>query len=252
MNGDMTAFKRHYTPYVRRCDELEKKLSFFLSEMARYGITPEAYTAAEFEAWAGNQRDTLAREHRGLSLLDYWESIIDERHRDYVAIKTERDRTAATLYHTVQRRLVIDKAKVFFLEAAMGGAGAEATSPPAGTSGSERACGGRRAGSAARAAAALSPPFASCPPSHAAAARRAAVAADDVEASSGAAPSSAADADALGLRFQHIAGIVLTEDKARFARIVFRASAGHAVVRFAPPTACLPCCVCERRAADGA
>ena len=96
-------------------------------------------TGAEFDAWAANQRDTLAREHRGLSLLDYWESIIDERHRDYVAIKTERDRTAATLYHTVQRRLVIDKAKVFFLEAAMGGAGAEATSPPAGTSGSERA-----------------------------------------------------------------------------------------------------------------
>jgi len=233
MNGDMTAFKRHYTPYVRRCDELEKKLSFFLSEMARYGITPEAYTAAEFEAWAGNQRDTLAREHRGLSLLDYWESIIDERHRDYVAIKTERDRTAATLYHTVQRRLVIDKAKVFFLEAAMGGAGAEATSPPAGTSGSERAC--EWANDEVIDA---QPPPTRFPFPHssraAAGARRAAVAADDVEASSGsAAPSSAADADALGLRFQHIAGIVLTEDKARFARIVFRASAGHAVVRFA-------------------
>ena len=117
----MTAFKRAYTPYVRRCDELEKKLSFFLVEMSRYGIEPEEYTIAEFEAWASNQRDTLAREHRGLSLLDYWESIIDERHRDYVGIKTERDRTAATLYHSVQRRLVIDKAKSFFLEAALGG-----------------------------------------------------------------------------------------------------------------------------------
>lgn len=35
------------------------------------------------------------------------------------------------------------------------------------------------------------------------------------------------------LRFRHIAGIVNTDDKVRFARIVFRASAGHAVVRFA-------------------
>ena len=60
MNGDLTAFKRAYTPYVRRCDELEKKLSFFLAEMARYGIEPEEYTQAEFESWAGNQRDTLA------------------------------------------------------------------------------------------------------------------------------------------------------------------------------------------------
>lgn len=137
MNGDMTAFKRHYTPYVRRCDELEKKLAFFADEMARYGIVPEEYTGAEFDGWVANQRDTLAREHRGLSLLDYWESIVDERHRDYVALKGERDRTAATLYHTVQRRLVIDKAKHFFLEAASGGVGGDVTSPPAGTAGSD-------------------------------------------------------------------------------------------------------------------
>jgi hypothetical protein len=29
MNGDLTAFKRYYTPFVRRCDDLEKKLKFF-------------------------------------------------------------------------------------------------------------------------------------------------------------------------------------------------------------------------------
>ena len=168
MNGDMTAFKRAYTPYVRRCDELEKKLSFFLSEMARYGITPEAYTAAEFEAWAGNQRDTLAREHRGLSLLDYWESIIDERHKDYVAIKVQRDHTAATLYHTVQRRLVIDKAKHFFLEAAMGGVGSEPMSPPSGTAGSERASSSLRVAPSPSppALSSLSPPVSRPAPPH--------------------------------------------------------------------------------------
>lgn len=51
----------------------------------------------------------------------------------------------------------------------------------------------------------------------------------DAEASAFSTPT----ADTAGLRFQHLAGIILTEDKARFARIVFRASAGHAVVRFA-------------------
>jgi V-type H+-transporting ATPase subunit a len=29
LNGDLTAFKRYYTPVVRRCDEMEKKLKFF-------------------------------------------------------------------------------------------------------------------------------------------------------------------------------------------------------------------------------
>lgn len=137
MNGDMTAFKRHYTPYIRRCDELEKKLKFFEEEMARHGVEPEEYSPAEFATWVGNQRDTLSREHRGLSLLDYWEAIINERHRDYTATKGERDRTAALLYSTVQRRLVIEYAKDFFVEAAAGGFGSDVTSPPAGTAGSE-------------------------------------------------------------------------------------------------------------------
>lgn len=58
----------------------------------------------------------------------------------------------------------------------------------------------------------------------------------DAEAGAGAgaaaAAVAAADADS-SLRFRHIAGIIATEEKERFARIVFRASAGHAVVRFA-------------------
>jgi len=114
-----------------------RSLPVLQEEMVRHGIEAEEYTPAEFDTWVTNQRDTLSREHRGLSLLDYWETIISERHRDYLAIKTERDRTAATLYQAVQRRLVIDHAKAFFLEAAAGGFGSDVTSPPAGTAGTE-------------------------------------------------------------------------------------------------------------------
>lgn len=38
MNGDLTAFKRYYTPYVKRCDDMEKKLKFFEEEMKAHGI----------------------------------------------------------------------------------------------------------------------------------------------------------------------------------------------------------------------
>lgn len=38
MNGDLTAFKRFYTPFIRRCDELEKKLKFFEDEMIKHGV----------------------------------------------------------------------------------------------------------------------------------------------------------------------------------------------------------------------
>lgn len=43
MNGDTTAFKRHYTPLIRSCDEMEKKLRFFEEECAKHGVEPETY-----------------------------------------------------------------------------------------------------------------------------------------------------------------------------------------------------------------
>ena len=43
LNGDLTAFKRFYTPLIRKSDEMEKKLKFFEEEMARHGIEPESY-----------------------------------------------------------------------------------------------------------------------------------------------------------------------------------------------------------------
>ena len=136
------------------------------------------------------------------SLLEFWDSIISERHKDYVAIKAERDKTAAALYAAVQRRHVIELAADFFLTEAARADWSGARSEAAGGVGfatsasaqSRSAIGGRGV---------------------------------DVEAAS------ATSADDDGMAFKHIAGILATEDRERFARIVFRASAGHAVVRWA-------------------
>lgn len=153
LNGDLTAFKRHYTPLVRRCDDMEKKIKFFTQEMAEYGISPERYTSAELKTWTDNQRESLTREHVGTSLLDYWETIIGERHRDYQAIKSERERTAALLYQAVQRRHVIEKAADFFLfESRNNAAWTEAAAPTSASGAAARdleastAAAGRRAG----------------------------------------------------------------------------------------------------------
>ena len=35
LNGDLTAFKRYYTPQIRKADDMEKKLRFFEEEMVR-------------------------------------------------------------------------------------------------------------------------------------------------------------------------------------------------------------------------
>lgn len=184
LNGDLTAFKRFYTPYIRRCDELEKKLKLFDEEMFKHGIEVDDVSPGAFAVWKQGQLDSITRDHAGLSLLDYWEAIIAERHRDYLAIKSERDKTASALYHAAQRRFVIERASGFFLEElAAGGPGGEED-------------GGAGVGLGR-----------------------------DVEAGTGASGES-------DMTFKHVAGMLDTAEKVRFARIVFRASSGHAVVRF--------------------
>ena len=51
LNGDLTAFKRFYTPAIRRCDELEKKLRLFEEEMARYGVVTEDVSPGALATW---------------------------------------------------------------------------------------------------------------------------------------------------------------------------------------------------------
>ena len=127
LNGDMTAFRRGYTPLVKRCDELEKKLKFFEAEVKAHGLKLEECGVGEFASWHQAQLLAVTHDHNGMSLLDFWETVVTERFNDYAEVKAQRDRTAAGVYLAVQRRFVIEKAAEFFaVERDALGAGAEA------------------------------------------------------------------------------------------------------------------------------
>lgn len=71
MNGDLTAFKRYYTPYIRRCDELEKKLKFFEVRRPRdTGGTSAGAGGAE--CWRGRERSRLGSPCSGSSASCSW------------------------------------------------------------------------------------------------------------------------------------------------------------------------------------
>lgn len=46
MNGDLSAFKRPYTGFIKRCDELERILRFIEAEMKAQGIKPQVSAIA--------------------------------------------------------------------------------------------------------------------------------------------------------------------------------------------------------------
>ena len=114
LNGDLTAFRRAYTPFVKRCDELEKKLKFFEQECRAHGLKLEEAGVGEFSTWHQQQAMAVAHDHHGMSLLDFWEAVVAERFADYAEVKAQRDRTAAGVHLAVQRRFVIERAAEFF------------------------------------------------------------------------------------------------------------------------------------------
>lgn len=210
LNGDLTAFKRTYTPFVKRCDDLEHKLKFFEEEIALHGLPMEDVPQGEYGAWESAQQDLVSRDHRGMSLLDYWEAVISERHKDYLEVKAQRDRTAAGVYQAVQRRFVIEKAAAFF-----------ALEQEESSLSSSSAAVGSGVGVLAEVS------FASS------ASSMEAGESTEKSSSSNSGNNAAIAGEAAEMRFKHIAGILSTDDKVRFNRIVFRASFGQAVVRFA-------------------
>ncbi len=204
LNGDLTSFKRHYTPFVKRCDEMEKKLAFFVEECSRTNTpAPAPRSQEEFQRW----REEQARlaEHYGCSLLDYWESIINERHRDYLGLKVEREKNAALLASAGARRHVIETAVKWF-ECPLEEGGA---------------VGGGTGGTGLE-------------PFRGAGLRSATASASALEAGKAAAAGGGGAEGGDDVAFRHIAGLVRTAEQTRFARIVFRASVGHAAVRFSP------------------
>ncbi len=67
LNPDLTPFQRRYVSYVRRCDELERKLRFFGHECDNFGLNLE--TAGDVDSFleSGSMVTIAGRQGSGLS-----------------------------------------------------------------------------------------------------------------------------------------------------------------------------------------
>ncbi len=59
LNPDLTPFQRRYVSYVRRCDELERKLRFFGTECDNFGLNLE--TAGDVDAFLDSNASLMGR-----------------------------------------------------------------------------------------------------------------------------------------------------------------------------------------------
>ncbi|CAM9948433.1 unnamed protein product [Heterosigma akashiwo] len=85
LNTDQTAFQRRYVSYIARCDELERKLRYFKSEIEKFGISVQEI---------GTPRTSPAppaRARKGQKLLEVLERPREEGGRAARAEQVLRD-----------------------------------------------------------------------------------------------------------------------------------------------------------------
>jgi V-type H+-transporting ATPase subunit a len=106
----LTPFQRRYVSYVKRCDELERKLRFFNGECDKFKLAiGSAGTVDGFLATGGVHKETGAQILEGLEVeLDGYESQLKE-------LNSYSEKLTSEYNAKVELQEVLEKARMFFM-----------------------------------------------------------------------------------------------------------------------------------------
>jgi len=196
LNPDLTPFQRRYVSYVKRCDELERKLRFFAHECDRFELELEsAGQVAQFLESSRNALTNGKEEKTGAQLLESLEVELEGYETQLKELNSYSEKLTTEYNEKVELQEVLEKARRFFMTDAPRLAVSELTT--GGNRDHQHPAGNGRTDSLL----------------------------EDGE------EDHARDMD---MRFSSITGVVSTEEKTRFERMIFRATRGNCYVRFAP------------------
>lgn len=202
LNPELTPFQRRYVSYVKRCDELERKLRYFSAECDKFELslesagnvddflaTPNSLIASSAGSAASGKVDTT-----GTQLLESMEVELEGYETQLKELNSYSEKLTTEYNEKVELQEVLEKARRFFMTDAPRLAVSELT-----TGGARGGYGGKSAG------------------------RNTSLLEEEGE-------SEARDMD---MRFSSITGVVSVDEKSRFERMIFRATRGNCYVRFA-------------------
>ena len=184
LNPDLTPFQRRYVSYVKRCDELERKLRFFAAECDKFNL--ELEPAGDVDTFV-NSPSSTGKDQTGAQLLETLEVELEQYENQLKELNNYSEKLTIEYNEKVELQEVLEKARKFFMTDAPRLAVSELSA--------------NRYGRDERHETLLG------------------------------------DGDVgrdLDMRFSSITGVVSTEEKGRFERMIFRATRGNCFVRFAP------------------
>lgn len=187
LNPDLTPFQRRYVSYVKRCDELERKLRYFSNEIERFDL--DLVSAGSVDNFVNSPTMVAGTsdvtKRSGAQLLESMEVELEQYEGQLRELNNYSEKLTKEYNEKVELQEVLEKARRFFMTDAPRLAVSELTS------------GSRDTGNAAGLLESEIRPD-------------------------------------LDMRFSSITGVVSTEEKVRFERMVFRATRGNCYIRFAP------------------
>jgi V-type H+-transporting ATPase subunit a len=188
LNPDLTPFQRRYVSYVKRCDELERKLRFFAGEIDKFELdmTSAGNVDAFLETPALVNGSGEASKASGAQLLETLEVELEGYESQLRELNSYSEKLTIEYNEKVELQEVLEKARRFFM-----------------TDGPRLAVSELSSGNG------------------------------NPTSNSASLLESEGRPD-LDMRFSSITGVVSTEEKNRFERMIFRATRGNCYVRFAP------------------
>ncbi|KAL7580115.1 hypothetical protein ACA910_012875 [Epithemia clementina (nom. ined.)] len=186
LNPDLTPFQRRYVSYVKRCDELERKLRFFSNEIEKFDL--EMISAGTVDNFVNSPTlvsgTTDATKRSGAQLLESMEVELEQYESQLRELNSYSEKLTREYNEKVELQEVLEKARRFFMTDAPRLAVSELTTGTGGT--------GNQAG----------------------------LLESEIRPD-------------LDMRFSSITGVVATEERVRFERMIFRATRGNCYIRFA-------------------
>jgi len=188
LNPDLTPFQRRYVSYVKRCDELERKLRYFSTEIGKFKIecdsagTVDSFLETEQQALASSTGSTETPSSG--KIMESLEAELEGYETQLKELNSYSEKLTIEYNEKVELQEVLEKARRFFI-----------TDAP-----------------------------------------RLAVS----ELTSGQTPANKENLleeegrPDLDMRFSSITGVVSTDERSNFERMIFRATRGNCFIRFAP------------------
>jgi V-type H+-transporting ATPase subunit a len=188
LNPDLTPFQRRFVSYVKRCDELERKLRFFSNEIDKFDLDMVSAGSVDTFVNSSTAMSSDGTKKSGAQFIESLEVELDGYESQLRELNNYSEKLTMEYNEKVELQEVLEKARRFFMTDAPRLAVSELTSTSANMMATNE---------------------------------------------SGLLQSEVAPRPDLDMRFSSITGVVATEERTRFERMIFRATRGNCYIRFA-------------------